>query len=134
MKMTERRQPQLTQINPEKKAMKKVLIVILLMAPMLACAEKKPAANPADYTITVHVQSSQIDLLEIPARQFLDVVIEGKKYELEAWPVSDVLPVGDYKARIFKEKIAPNHEYSREYEFLFADGTTRKYAVVGELE
>jgi hypothetical protein len=45
-----------------------------------------------------------------------------------------VLPVGDYKARISKEKISPDHEYSRVYEFLFADGTTRRYNVVGETE
>ncbi|MGA3370672.1 MAG: hypothetical protein ABSC48_02810 [Terracidiphilus sp.] len=114
--------------------MKKVLFSMLLMLPALAWAEKKPAANPADYTVAVHVQSSQvIDRFQM-ATQLLDVIIDGKKYELEAWHSFDVLPVGDYKAKKSQEKIFPNHDYSRRYELLFADGTTRSYAVVGESE
>jgi hypothetical protein len=114
--------------------MKKVLIAILLLAPALACAEKKTAPNPAEYTITVHVQSSVlIHRFEVPS-QHLKVIIGGKHYELEAITSPEVLPVGDYAARLSQDKIAPNHEYSRQYEFLFADGSTRKYAVVGESE
>jgi len=114
--------------------MKKILIAILLMTPALAFADKKPAPNPADYTITVHVYSSQvIDRTGTP-KQILDVVIDGKKYELEALPYIDVLPVGDYKAKIFNEKISSNQQYSRVYELLFTDGTTRRYDVVGESE
>lgn len=115
--------------------MKKVLIAILLLSSAFACAEKKPSANPADYTIAVHVQSSQlVDSHGGTQSQLLDVIVGGKKYELEAWPFYVVLPVGDYKARISKENISPNHEYSRVYELLFADGTTRRYTVVGESE
>lgn len=114
--------------------MKKVLIAILLMAPALACAEKKPLPDAANYTVTVHVQSSQVVYTDGNIAQHLDVAIDGKKYELQALPAAQVLPVGDYKARISKEKISPDHEYSRVYEFLFADGTTRRYNVVGESE
>jgi hypothetical protein len=119
--------------NPEE-TMKKVLIAILLMAPALACAEKKPLPDAANYTVTVHVQSSQVVYTDGNIAQHLDVAIDGKKYELQALPAAQVLPVGDYKARISKEKISPDHEYSRVYEFLFADGTTRRYNVVGETE
>jgi hypothetical protein len=42
--------------------------------------------------------------------------------------------VGDYKARLFKEESAKNQEYWRVYELLLADGTARKYSVVGESE
>ncbi len=87
--------------------MKKVIFAILFMLPVMVCAEKKPVQNTSDYTITVHVQSSQvIDRYDTP-KQLLDVVIDGKKYELEAWPAIDVLPVGDYKAKIFQEKNSP---------------------------
>lgn len=113
--------------------MKKVLFAILLMVPALACAEKKPAPNPADYTVTVHVQSSHL-LQNQLSTQILDVTIGEKKYKLEAWPFFQVLPVGDYKAKIYKDKIAQNHEYSRVYELLFADGSTRRYTVMGESE
>jgi hypothetical protein len=118
--------------------MKKVLIAILLLTPALACAENK--GNPADFTIAVHVQSSRSIYRSSAARtviettQHLDVIIDGKKYALEAWDFRDVLPVGDYKARISKDDVKPDHEYSRVYELQFADGTTRKYAVVGETE
>ncbi len=37
--------------------MKKVLIALLMLAPMLSWAAA-PKPNPADYTVTVHVQSS----------------------------------------------------------------------------
>jgi hypothetical protein len=114
--------------------MKKVLIAILLMASALACAEKKPLPDAANYAVTVHVQSSQVIYTDGNIAQHLDVVIEGKKYALLVMPSAQVLPVGDYKARISKDKISPNHEYSRVYEFLFADGTTRRYNVVGESE
>ena len=37
--------------NNLEEAMKNILVAILLMVPTLAWAEKKPAPNPADYTI-----------------------------------------------------------------------------------
>ncbi|MGA2834209.1 MAG: hypothetical protein ABSE55_14160 [Terracidiphilus sp.] len=114
--------------------MKRALIAILLMAPALACAEKKPLPDAANYTVTVHVQSSHVIYTMGNLAQHLDVVIDGKNYELEVLPATQVLPAGDYKARISKDKISTTHEYSRVYEFLFADGTTRRYNVVGESE
>ena len=115
--------------------MKRVLIAFLFMLPVLAYAEKKVAPDSADYSVAVHVRSSQVlqTYSKSPTVQHLKVTIEGKKYDLEC-PGVLVLPVGDYKAKISQEKTFPNHEYSRQIEFLFADGSTRKYAVVGETE
>jgi hypothetical protein len=107
-------------------------MAILLLAPALACAEKKPAQNPADYAVTVHVQSSEA--LIGSGMQQLNVIIGGKHYELEAAAYAKVLPVGDYMARISQDKIDQDKQYVRIYELLFADGTTRKYQVVGESE
>jgi hypothetical protein len=115
--------------------MKTILIAILLMLPALASAEKKATSDSAEYTVTVHVQSSHVldTYMKSSTVQHLDVLIDGKKYELEC-AGGLVVPVGDYKAKISQEKISPNHEYSRGYQLLFSDGSTRKYGVVGESE
>ena len=112
---------------------------------MLSWAKPKPA----DYTITVHVQSSRVfnmchDILGHPTcdtKQHLSVVIEGKKYELDSNGYFDVLlRTGDYKAKLLPDEQRDGdiplgeYEYRRKYEFLFPDGKTRKYTVVGETE
>jgi hypothetical protein len=118
--------------------MKNILLAVLLLVPALAWAQK-PAPKPADYAITVHVQASRVvDSCEgNPAvcnpTQRLTAVIDGKKYELEGGR-GTVLRIGDYKAKIDKDEAKHAYEYQRTYEFLFEDGTTRKYSVVSELE
>jgi hypothetical protein len=117
-------------------AMKNTLFAILLLVPALAWAAK-PASNPADYTITVHVQSSHLNVLEgrsNPSFQHLTVLIDGRKYELEGVGDDGVIRVGDYKAKIAQDETKRAYEYLRTYEFLFTDGTARQYRVVGEGE
>ncbi len=125
--------------------MNKVILMVLLCLPALGRAEEL-APNPADYTIAVHVQSSRIaaDCSDVTNgtsvcfwNQHLNVTIDGKKYE----PVGNrakknvyVLQLGDYKAKVVKEDTSRCFEYSRSYEFLFADGTTGDFQVTGELE
>jgi hypothetical protein len=105
-----------------RKTMKRVLIAMLFMLPALACAEKKAAANPADYSIAVHVQSSQLNDESSQVYQQLNVIIGGKHYELEAFSnILNVLPAGDYMARITKDQIDKDKEYLRVYELLFAE-------------
>jgi hypothetical protein len=120
--------------------MKIVLFAIFLLAPVLALADKP---NPADYTIAVHVQSSRlVNMCMSDAKGStcgwaprLTVLIDGKKVELQDQNFRlDVILPGDYKAKIVKENTSHSYEYSRTYEFLFPDGTTRKYIVVGESE
>lgn len=117
--------------------MKKVLFAFLLSTPALAWAAK-PQPNPADYTIAVHVERSRMPMICVQGLcyflQDLDVVIDGKKIELESGRVMDLLRVGDYKAKIVKDETAQPYEYNRVYEFLFTDGKTRTYSVVGEQE
>ena len=92
--------------------MKNVLLAMLFMLPVLA---------------------SETPYIE--RRQQLNVIIAGKHYELQGITSYDkVLPVGDYMARISQDKTDANKEYVRVYELLFADGSTRKYTVVGESE
>jgi hypothetical protein len=119
--------------------MKKALLTILLLAPVLAWGgNSKPAPNPADYTIAVHVQYSSLDKFVTSSDvtfQRLTVLINGKKYELEDthWR-RDLLRVGEYKGRILKDETDRSYEYQRIYEFLMPDGETRQYGVVGEYE
>ena len=118
--------------------MRKVLLAILLLSPVLAGAEK-PALNPSDYAIVVHVQSSRlVDICNAGTCvwvQKLAVVIDGKKYEIRD-PAArvDLLRTGDYKAKMLKEETTRPYEYQRTYQFMFVDGKTRRYEVVGEMD
>jgi hypothetical protein len=113
-------------------AMRKVVFAILLALPALALGEKAP--NPAEYTITVHVQSSRLaDEIGLTRAQLLKVVIDGKNYQLESnLGGLNLLRVGDYKAKVLPDKHTWTYEYELKYEFLFPDGKTREFIVVGE--
>lgn len=122
--------------------MKKAFFPILLMVPVLAW----PKPKPADYALTVQVQSSRLVLecdkglggLACGRSLYLNVVIDGKKYELDAGGYDYLLRVGDYKAKLLPDDSSASdnppaaYEYRRNYEFLFPDGKTRKFSVVGE--
>ncbi len=119
--------------------MMKVILTILLLAPALACyAREKPDLNPADYSISVHVQSSRLNDLCAPGCiwvQHVNVLIDGKKFELsDTSPRTDLLRIGDYKAKVLKDETGHSFEYQRTYEFLMPDGELRKFVVVGETE
>lgn len=123
--------------------MRNLILAIILLAPAFVAAQKTQP-DPADYTITVHVQSSRLAMISGDVTngtsfyqwmQRLEVVIDGKKYELSGSVnprESKLLRLGDYKARIFREDTKRAYEYSRSYQFLFPDGRTRVYGVVGE--
>jgi hypothetical protein len=133
--------------------MKKVLIAILLFAPVVSWAGKdKPKPNPADFSITVHVQSSNLVSLcqdswgmlnpgglgkasHCGTVQHLVALVNGKKYELDSVdPQQLALRIGDYKAK-GDDNIPPEaYEYRIAFEILFPDGTTRMYRVVGGSE
>jgi hypothetical protein len=118
--------------------MRRAFIAGLFLAASLAWAEK-PAPNPADYTIAVHVQRSRLVSQCVSGTclmvEHVDVVIDGKKFELsEETYRQDLLRVGDYKAKIFKDETTRAYEYQRTYEFLLPDGKTREYLVTTEEE
>jgi len=84
---------------------KKTILAILVLLSTLAWAGTKPKS--ADSTINVHVSSSQmvINGRSISYAQKLDVVNDGKKYELasSAFP-NALLARGDYEARLVKDE------------------------------
>jgi hypothetical protein len=130
--------------------MKKALFLILLLPCTPAWAQKAP--NPADYTTVVHVQSSHLfadcrdswgmsnpgglgKASHCGIKQQLNVVINGKKYELNSREDSDfVLRTGDYKAKGWENVPAELSEYHMEVELLLPEGRTHTYRVVGESE
>lgn len=121
--------------------MKKVAIAVLLFS-SLAWA----APRPDEYSTKVHVVSSRwvmepAVLVGPPPVQRLGVIIDGKKYELEApAPRANLqagvtlLALGDYKARLVPDVHKASYESSQAYEFLFPEGKTRKFFAVGQSE
>jgi hypothetical protein len=106
---------------------KKITIAILLFSP-LALAAGSP--NPTGYSVNVHVSSSSMDPHGV---QLLDVVIDGKKYELKSeLPIGRLLALGDFKAKLVTNR-KTSYESFQVYEFLFPD-KTRQYDVVGQTE
>jgi hypothetical protein len=121
--------------------MKIVLLCGLLMVGTLcAGAESKPEAS---YPIKVHVISSELHTecedsskgSTCPILQFLTVLIDGKKYQLKSAKIKfDVLPRGDYQARITRDKTQNSTEYSRIYELRLPEGKATQFLVIGESE
>jgi hypothetical protein len=67
--------------------------------------------------------------------QDLDVIIDGKKYELASeLSLGQLLVLGDYKAKLVKDEHRTTYDSYQVYEFLFTDGKTRKFDVVGQIE
>lgn len=64
----------------------------------------------------------------------MDVVIQGKKYELRSeLSLGKLLVLGNYKAKLVKDDHPTAYDSSQVYEFLFPD-KTRPYVVVGQSE
>jgi len=115
--------------------MRNILPVFLLLSAL--CLAQ---SSPEEHSINVHVTSSE--WIVVPssigalAGQKLTVVIEGRKYELEAQATGRValLALGDYKAKLIEDVHKNSYESSQIYEFQFPDGKTRKFTVVGQAE
>lgn len=110
---------------------KKLVLVVLLLS-AFSFAANKP--NPADYNVDVHVSASSLDEGAFP---FLNVIIDGKNYLLrsEKGTVNRdgaaIIVLGDYKAKVVVDVHNSAHELTQVYEFLFSDGKTMKFDVVG---
>ncbi len=111
----------------------KIAVAIFLLS-VFTWAEKAPI-NPAAYTVTIHVRASRMVnwVGSGPSASQLDVVIDGKKYELEG-PYYILLALGDYKAKLVQDEHKTAYESLQSYEFLFPDNKTLKYQVVGQTE
>jgi hypothetical protein len=117
---------------------KKIAAAVLpLLLSAFAWGGSKPnptEPNPADYTITVHVSACHLSFVSVTTFQDLDVVINGKTYELQATSSDGVLTPGDYKAKLVQDLHKTAYESSQTYEFLFPDMKVRKFSVIGQTE
>jgi hypothetical protein len=106
---------------------KKITIAILLFSALVWAAGDP---NPTEYTVNIHVSRSSMDRR---GSQLLDVIIDGKKYELRSeLAIGRLLAPGDYKAKLVTN-IKSAYESLQIYEFLLPD-RTRQYKVVGQAE
>jgi len=122
--------------------MKRTALFVLLLLATFSWA----APNPDEYTINVHVNSSHWVMAPTvlvgpePVLR-LNVIIDGKKYELEARTAKanleagvTLLAPGDYKAKVIQDVHKTTYESLQAYEFLFPDKKTKKFIVVGQSE
>jgi hypothetical protein len=117
-------------VTGKRGVMKKIALAILLFLSAHAWAGENP--NPGEYNANVHVSSSSIGSI---GRQDLNVVIDGKKYELLCdHSTYMVLALGDYKAKLVTDEHKTTYDSVQVYEFLFADKKTRKFEVIGQTE
>ncbi len=124
--------------------MRKIALCVLLLT---AFSFSWAGPNTDEYSINVHVSSSRwvmepAMLIGPQPVQRLSVLIDGKKYELEA-PATlranlqagvTLLALGDYKARLVQDVHKTAYESSQAYEFQFSDKKTRKFMVVSQSE
>jgi len=116
--------------------MKKIALCIVLLLSTFSWA----APSPDEYSINVHVSSSHWVMspaILVGPEPFLrlNVIIDGKKYDLESvnYP-NTLLVLGDYKAKLVKNEHRGGYDSFQVYEFLFSDHKTRQFRVVGETE
>ena len=123
--------------------MKRTALFVMLLLTTVTWA----AQQPEEYSINIHVNASywrmEPSILSGPVPvQILVVIIDGKKYELEApAPLRanleagvTYLALGDYKAKLVQNLHKTTYESSQAYEFQFPDKKTRKFFVVGQTE
>lgn len=112
-----------------------LMVLVLLFSGSLSAT---PPPKAAEYNIKVHVSASRSVRHSDSAfrYQYLDVIIDGKKYELESiLAVGDLLMLGNYKARLITDQQGRgDYDSRRVYEFQFSDKKTREYSVVGQSE
>jgi len=135
LRRSQRYTAKLSPADRNEEIVKKITLNILLMASALAWAGPDP--NPAEYTINIHVSSSRLvaEGRSNAYLQRLNVVIAGKRYELESgFPVNAMLEIGDYKAKLIRDEHHTKYDSLQVYEFLFHDKKTRKFEVVGQTE
>ena len=116
--------------------MKQALCAFLLSFSMFGWAA--PQGQPAEYNINVHVSASRM-VLEGDStlhHQYLNVMIDGKRYELHSIGGPQALLIlGDYKARLVTDEHGKGgYDWWQVYEFRFSDKKTRRFLVVGQLE
>ena len=111
---------------------------------MLAAPSWVLGQSKGEYTIPVHVTESHIGLSctitkgdsSCKSTQVFTAQIEGKKYQLESETFfsKGLVALGDYYAKLADHKEKPTKEFTRSYDLMFPDGSTRTFNVIGQME
>ncbi len=119
--------------------MKLPIFLLMFAVPSLAFCQSK-----AGYTIPVHVMETHIGLSctttkgtsSCKSTQVLTAQVEDKKYELESETFfsKGLVALGDYQAKLGDHKEKPTGEFTRSYNLMFPDGSTRTFNVIGQIE
>lgn len=116
-------------------------VVASMLFSLPICAQGKSA----DYSIKVHVTASRIgtDCGSVTngnsgckSVQQISAMVDGVKYEMESetfFP-KGIVALGDYEAKLVDDQQKPTREFSRSYDLMFPDGSTRKFRVIGQTE
>lgn len=119
---------------------KAVLCIVSAVLSLPIYAQSKAT----DYGVKIHVSASHIGYdcgvangdSSCRSVQQVSATIDGAKYELESetfFP-KGVVALGDYQAKLVSDEQKPTHEFSRVYDLMFPDGSTRKFRVMGQTE
>lgn len=92
-----------------------------------------------DYSINIHVSTTHMvrERGDSARLQQLDVIIDGKKLQLESESIPNaLLSLGDYKAKLVKDEHWRGATYDsyQVYEVMLPDKHTRRFIVVGQSE
>jgi hypothetical protein len=85
-------------------------------------APAAPAAKQQAYNISVHVSGGRIvkHSESAPRFQYLNVTIDGRKYELESMKgANELLALADYRARLSSDEHNRGYDSRQVYEFQF---------------
>ncbi len=109
------------------------LVALLFLFSAFAWAGSNP--DPAEYNVSIHVTASHMVPEGGTVYQKMEVLIDGKKYELQSEaPADRLLSLSDYKAKIVRDDHKVAYESFKVYEVLFSDQKTRRFIVVGQTE
>ena len=112
--------------------MKKIALTFLLLFSVFCRAADK--LNPDEYTTTIHVTSSHVEVSTSVDYQCVDAMIDGKKYVLRGgWMRKNfpLLALGDYKGKLVRDEHPTTYLSSRAYQLLLPDGKTMTFTVIG---
>ena len=116
-----------------------LLLSILTFGCISRAVAASPTPDPGQYTLTVHVSAAEYAPHYDVTNQILTVTISGKHYRLWGGTVSAknkyaLINPGDYPPRLTVDEHKTIYESRQSYEFLFPDGTTRRFDVIAKLE